>query len=58
MKKRISYVALINEGKHNERAVGPYLSFKKAEGFAKAWNGCVLILEKESDFLKEEKSNG
>ena len=54
MKKRISYVVLINEGKHNERAVGPYLSFKKAEGFAKAWDGCVLILEKEIDFLKEE----
>ena len=54
MKKRISYIALIHKDKHNERAVGPYLSFKKAEGFAKAWDGCVLILEKEVDFLKEE----
>lgn len=57
MKKRTSYIALIGKDPQ-ERAIGPYLSFRKAEGLAKAWNGCVLILEKEVDFLKEEKDNG
>lgn len=42
-----------------ERAVGPYRSFKSAEGDAKAWDGvggwscCVLPIVTPSTFMEE-----
>lgn len=56
---RTSYVAIIEGPKPDHvRAIGPYLSMKKAEGLVQAWStskfpGYVLVIEKESDFLKE-----
>jgi hypothetical protein len=41
------FVVIVRDGLH-ERCFGPFRSFKRAEGNAKAWGGHVLPVETEN----------
>lgn len=58
------FVVLLEKGKYSREIVGPYRTFKQAEGDAKAWDGidgkaaCVVELQKPDDFLSATKEPG
>lgn len=45
-RERITYVVLVQKSEFSVAAHGPYRSFKRAEGDAKAWGGSVEPLQK------------
>ena len=45
---RISYVVIVKTGEVSIAVYGPYRSFKRAEGDAKAWDGTVEPMNKPS----------
>lgn len=46
---RITYVVIVKTGEVSIAVYGPYRSFKRAEGDAKAWDGTVEPMNKPSD---------
>ena len=45
---RITYVVIVKTGEVSIAVYGPYRSFKRAEGDAKAWDGTVEPMNKPS----------
>ena len=45
----MSYVVIVERGPMTRDVYGPYRSFKRADGDAKAWGGTVEPIRKPSD---------
>jgi len=46
IKERMTYVVLVQKSEFSVAVYGPYRSFKRADGDAKAWGGSVEPLKK------------